>query len=302
MLDKTRMENQKLQEKLTEAVAKNDEYLDQIVRLKKDHKQLRRDTTSYGRQYRNITKLNHELNELYEKLSNTNKNLLTSSSAVMQKMELELESKKRELEEKGTYLKALEMSVLEKEKKVEALEAGLKEREARVDELEGIISEKDAAVQKLKKSITDALLGFKESDLTVETKNGKVYVSLSEKLLFKSGSTVVDPKGVEALTKLADVLAENKDISILIEGHTDNVPITGAIKDNWDLSVLRATSIVRILSEKNKVDPMRIMASGRGEFQPVSDNSDAAGRQKNRRTEIILTPNLDELFKLLESN
>ena len=147
-------------------------------------------------------------------------------------------------------------------------------------------------------------MGFENDDLSVKIQNGKVYVSLEEKLLFKSGSTTVDPKGIDALKKLAHVLEQNNDINVTIEGHTDNVPFKSGsdIKDNWDLSVQRATSIIRIILEYSKVDPKQLTASGKGEFFPLVQNTTAALRAKNRRTEIILMPKLDELFKILESN
>ena len=188
--------------------------------------------------------------------------------------------------------------------KNEELAANLADREAKVAELERILAEKEEAVNALRKKVSEALLNFKENDLTIEVKNGKVYVSLAEQLLFNSGSTVVDPKGVSALKKLAQVLNDNPDVNIVVEGHTDNVPINAGskyLKDNWDLSVLRATSIVRILVDNGAI-PSNITAAGKGEFTPKASNDEAAGRQTNRRTEIILTPKLDELFQILESN
>ena len=172
----------------------------------------------------------------------------------------------------------------------------------RIRELEKVLEEKERAVGDLKTKISRALLDFKEEDLTVEIKNGKVYVSLAEQLLFKSGSIKVDKKGVKALEQMADVLKLNPDINIEVEGHTDDVPVSKTsqyMKDNWDLSVMRATSIVAILIESG-LEPTRITASGRGEFDPKSPNEDAENRKKNRRTEIILTPDLDELFQILD--
>jgi chemotaxis protein MotB len=184
------------------------------------------------------------------------------------------------------------------------LASNLEERERRVKELERILEEKDKAVNALKQRVSDALLNFKENDLTVEVRNGKVYVSLAEQLLFKSGSTKVDPKGVNALQQLGGALKGNQEINVMVEGHTDNVPLSGkggCLNNNWDLSVMRATSIVEILT-KNGVAPKQITAAGRGEFVPVTSNDSAEGRAKNRRTEIILTPKLDELFQILEAN
>ncbi len=158
-------------------------------------------------------------------------------------------------------------------------------------------------VNALKKAVSDALVGFENNGLTVTKKNGKVYVSMEEKLLFASGSTVVDSKGEGALKEIAKVLEKNADINVLIEGHTDNVPISGgAIKDNWDLSVLRATSVVRILTKHADIDPTRLTPAGRGPYLPVDNANSTDARRKNRRIEIILSPKLDELFKGIGEN
>ncbi|HXB41435.1 MAG TPA: OmpA family protein [Bacteroidia bacterium] len=173
------------------------------------------------------------------------------------------------------------------------------DQEKRLRNLQALIQSQKDVLAKLKKTVADALVNFKPDELSVSVKDGKLYVSLQEKLLFKSGSAVVDPKGKDALRTLAEVLNNTGDISVLIEGHTDNVPITGKFEDNWSLSTARAISIVRILSNDYKVDPHRLIASGRSEFFPVDDNNTTEGKAKNRRTEIILSPNLKELFKLL---
>jgi chemotaxis protein MotB len=171
----------------------------------------------------------------------------------------------------------------------------------RLKSLQGMIQAQKDVMLRLKNSISDALMNYKTDELSVYTKDGNVYVSLQEKLLFKSGSDVVDPKGKEALKSLAQVLNSTKDITVLIEGHTDNVPIkTNLFKDNWDLSTARATSIVRILTKDNGFDPNRITASGKSEFHPVKANDSAEGRAGNRRTEVILSPDLKELYRLLD--
>lgn len=171
----------------------------------------------------------------------------------------------------------------------------------RLKDLQNIIQSQKDVMWKLKNSIADALMNYKTDELSIYTKDGNVYVSLQEKLLFKSGSDVVDPKGKEALKSLAQVLNNTKDISVLIEGHTDNVPIkTKLFQDNWDLSTARATSIVRILTKDNGFDPNRITASGKSEFHPVKANDTVEGRAGNRRTEVILSPDLKELNKLLD--
>lgn len=170
----------------------------------------------------------------------------------------------------------------------------------RLKSLQDMIQSQKDVMSKLKNSIADALMNYKSDELSIYTLDGKVYVSLQEKLLFKSGSDVVDPKGKEALKSLAQVLKNTKDITVLIEGHTDNVPIkTKLFQDNWDLSTARATSIVRILTKDNGFDPNRITATGRSEFHPVKSNDTADGRAANRRTEVILSPDLKELYKLL---
>ncbi len=174
------------------------------------------------------------------------------------------------------------------------------EREKSLVELQRIIARQDSITKRLNDNLRNALLGFNSDELSIEIKNGNVYVSMSDKLLFKSGSAAVETKGKEALKVLADVLEKNSDIDILIEGHTDNVPIkTDVYRDNWDLSVARATTIVRILTDDYKIPPTRLTASGKGEFAPRTTNATIESRANNRRTEIILSPKLDEIMKLL---
>jgi chemotaxis protein MotB len=172
----------------------------------------------------------------------------------------------------------------------------------RLEQLQALMDQQKRAIQEIRKKMADALVGFNSNELTVAIKNGKVYVSLQENLLFPSGSAVVNPKGKVALGKLAEVLNNNPEITVDIEGHTDSIPIRGKYQDNWDLSTARATSIVRILTVDYKVDPVRIVASGHSQYDPVQTNSTADGRALNRRTEIILSPKLDELYRLIESS
>lgn len=179
-------------------------------------------------------------------------------------------------------------------------EMTIAEQQKRLNDLQSLIQSQRGVLNKLRKTIADALVNFKPDELTVEIKDGKLYVSLQEKLLFKSGSAAVDPKGKEALQSLATVLNSTPDINVMIEGHTDTVPIRGKFEDNWALSVARATSIVRVLTNEYGIDKKRVIAAGRGEFFPVAENTSSDGRAKNRRTEIILSPNLNELFRLLE--
>lgn len=254
----------------------------------------------------------------YKALQAQNQDLQTNLNALIQdKASLEqiktglekeraiLENDKRALEQaKADMERNLTENLQSSKQQVKQLSSDLKAREARLLEMERILAEKDRAVNDLKNRVSRALLGFKDKDLSVDVRNGKVYVSLSEQLLFESGSTRVDPKGREALEKLATALADQPDVNVVIEGHTDNVPIakgTVGMRDNWDLSVLRATEIARILTGSG-LPPQRLTASGHAEFLPVVPNTSPSNRQQNRRTEIILTPKLDELFKILEQN
>lgn len=177
----------------------------------------------------------------------------------------------------------------------------LTERERTINELQDMINAQNEKVQKLLSSVKDALLGFGSDELSITEKDGKVYVAMSDKLLFESGSARVDKRGKEALAKLAEVLNKQTDIDVFIEGHTDNKPInTAQFKDNWDLSVIRATSVVRILTKDYSVNPLQIQPCGRGEYLPVADNEATDGRSRNRRTEIIMAPKLDKLYQMLQ--
>ena len=177
--------------------------------------------------------------------------------------------------------------------------AQIADQQKRLEYLQQLIDQQRRTTQELRKKVSDALVNFNTEELTVSTKNGKVYVSLQENLLFPSGSAVVNPKGRQALGTLAGVLNANTDINVLIEGHTDSVPIKGRFADNWELSTARANAIVRILTDSYKVEPTRVTASGRSKYDPVDTNLTAQGRAKNRRTEIILEPKLDQLMELI---
>ena len=216
----------------------------------------------------------------------------------------DIEKKYNELSgEKLSEAEQFNLALKQKTEELNYKERLLKEREQALNELRDVIARQDSITKRLNDVIRNALLGFNSDELSVEVKNGKVYVSMSDKLLFKSGSVAVETKGKEAIKLLADVLGKNPDIDILIEGHTDNVPIKTAVyRDNWDLSVARATSIVRILTEEYKIIPTRLTASGKGEFSPRATNETTEGKALNRRTEIILSPKLDEIMQLLNQN
>lgn len=179
----------------------------------------------------------------------------------------------------------------------------LQDREKTIAEMQRMIDQQNKKVKDLLGSVKDALLGFSADELTVREEGGKVYVAMSDKLLFESGKAIVNQQGKEALGKLAEVLNRQTDIDVYIEGHTDNVPIkTAVFQDNWDLSVIRATSVVRILTETYGVNPLQIQPCGRGEFKPVDVNTTPEGKARNRRTEIIMAPRLDKLFEMLKNN
>ena len=177
----------------------------------------------------------------------------------------------------------------------------LLDQQAKLARLQALMDKQKHAIEDIRKKMTNALVGFNSNELTVSIKNGKVYVSLQENLLFPSGSAVVNPKGKDALGKLAQVLNINNDITVDIEGHTDSIPIRGKYQDNWDLSLARSASIVRILTTDYRVDPTRVIASGHSQYDPVQSNSTPDGRAQNRRTDIILSPKLDELYRLLQT-
>lgn len=171
----------------------------------------------------------------------------------------------------------------------------------RLEQLQALLDQQQEAAEALRRKIAEALKGFSSSELTVKMKNGKVYISMQESLLFPSGSAVVNPKGKDALSKVAGVLNTSSDININIEGHTDSIPIhTAKFADNWELSTARATSIAHVLIDEYRVTPAKLVASGRSEYDPIAPNSTPEGRGQNRRTEIILEPRLDELMKLME--
>ncbi|ASU32826.1 OmpA/MotB family protein [Mucilaginibacter xinganensis] len=186
--------------------------------------------------------------------------------------------------------------------KVNQLSADLKKREARLKEVEDALHKRDEATNALRDKLQKALLGFQQNGLSVDIRNGKVYVSLTDKLLFPSGSIVIDARGKQALQQLAAVLNKEADLTIAVEGHTDDKKVInlGQIKDNWDLSVLRSTSVCRYLTEVEKIDPKRLTATGKSEYQPVDTGNTTEARAKNRRIEIILSPKLDELYNLIK--
>ena len=262
----------------------------QAGKMQSQIRQLETDTLSMGKLLREMRENHAVLQTNYEDLSSAYKNMNAGN--------------KREAEAMLSQLQETQRKLDEKEKGIKELAANLEEKSAKLMELQAILDKKDADVEALKEKIKAALKGFDGSGLEVTEKNGKVYVSMDEKLLFASGKTTIDARGEEALKELAKVLELDEDINVMVEGHTDDVPFsantTAQIRDNWDLSVMRATTVVKTLLKYGKINPTRLTASGRGEYAPIDTADTKEARAKNRRTEIILTPKLDALFEILE--
>jgi chemotaxis protein MotB len=293
-----------LKKSCAENESKLAELKEQSVKDQKALSGLQKDTSVTGASYRTLTGKYDKLNALNEQLMARLEKLMAGSEKDNAKLTGDLQYTQEQLLKKQDELTGLEMRLKKQQAELDALSAELKKREARVTELEDILRKKDQAAADLKKKLSDALFSFENKGLTITQKNGKVYVSMDESLLFASGKTAVEPKGVEALKNVAKVLEKEVDINVMVEGHTDDVPMKGAgeIKDNWDLSVMRATSVTKILLTGTTIDPKRITSAGRGEFFPLDTAKTPEARKKNRRTEIILTPKLDELLKVLGNN
>ncbi len=276
-------ESSKLNAKVDELSTQVNELTSENGRNKKDLAELKADTARLGSMLRVLTADYNELDRANELLKSQFAANFEDSEKVM------------------AALKVAQDDLIAREDRLRILQADLDSKSKNLSELQAALAKNDSITNALRKAVADALLGFEGKGLSVHMKDGKVYVSLEEKLLFASGKWDVSKEGIDALKDLAKVLEKNPDINVLIEGHTDNVPLTGQnqVRDNWDLSVMRATAIVKILLANAKIDPKRLVASGRGEFLPVEPNTSAANKAKNRRTEIILSPKLDELMQII---
>lgn len=261
---------------------------------------------NYTQQTKTIEKIKNDLDELNKKYKAQEKSLsLTYDSLRAKKQSLEKLKTSLELLKENSE-SALRVRISENEKLMERIserENELADKITRVDDLERLISQQKELMQGLKEKLSNALLNYEGKGLSVEAREGKVYVSMENKLLFQSGSWDIETEGQSALASLGDVLSDNPDISILIEGHTDNVPFTGrgSIKGNWDLSTKRATSIVNILLENPEILPQNLTAAGRGEYLPIAPNSTREGRSANRRIEVILSPQLDKITQIINT-
>ncbi|MCL2097613.1 MAG: OmpA family protein [Bacteroidales bacterium] len=273
---------------------------DKFNALSREHSALQFRTQELEAKVRDMQLITEERDKLQKEL----KDLRTMMERLNADYAKETTGMSKQIQADREELLRKEDELFKRLQEIEQMQAEMDLRNRRMAELESILARKDSAVNALKAKVSDALLGFEGKGLTVTQKNGKVYVSMEDKLLFKSGSYEIDPKGAEAVKELGKVLALNTDINVMIEGHTDNVPYKTKteLKDNWDLSVKRATTVVRVLLQNNGVDPRRVIAAGHSEYAPLDDRPTAEARQKNRRTEIILTPKLDELLNILDAN
>lgn len=291
---------------------------DKVSKYEGQVSQLKEDTASLKADVKRLSAENKKINDNYNELLDQMGKVREGNAADVKRLSRELQDARNHIQAREDELRELELTLAKKEgnldnfrqelersrQELEDKRIQLMARGQRINELESVLARKDSAVTALKNKITNALLGFQDQGLTIEQKNGKVYVSLEEQLLFKSGSWVVDAKGKEALVKLGKVLQTQSDVGVLVEGHTDNVPYggNGNVTDNWDLSVKRATSIVKILTENSDINPTQLTAAGRSEYMPLDSADTKEARAKNRRTEIIITPKLNELFQILEQN
>lgn len=265
--------------------------LESAINVKNERiRSLENDLSSRDEEIQVLQGENAKISELNEELMDKHAILMSSNAKEKKTLLSDLNATQESLKQRESELQQLEKVLNEKS-------AVLNQREARVGELEDMLAAKDMAATELKKKVALALTGFEDKGLSVEQKNGRVYVNLEAKLLFDSGSDKVEKDGKQALVKLAKAIEKQEDISILVEGHTDTDHIGGGLpyKDNWDLSVMRATSVVRILTDNSSVAPEILTAAGRSEFIPIDEND----KSKNRRIEIILIPQLDELYNLI---
>ena len=273
-----------------------------IISLKSQISEMRNDSVQNGIALTTLQSKYDALSDAYDLLMSKNSRYMADKAKETKKLLEQLEQAQSELFAKEDELNKLSASLDAKEDELKLAQEELDARSARVTELETIINKKDSIVTALKYSISKALIGLEGEGLTVVQKNGKVYISLEEDLLFASGKYEVNSGGVSALSKLATALASQKDLEILVEGHTDSIPLSGRglVKDNWDLSVMRATNVVKVLLKTPSLDPLQLTAAGRAEFVPIATNKTKEGRSANRRIEMILSPNLDDLFELLD--
>jgi chemotaxis protein MotB len=295
--DSLKAENIWLSMSNRELTTKLAQLTEETARLKTELEKVQSDLTQSRDEYGRLT-------TRYEELQKAQAEMAAGRAEETQRLLADLRQTQTELQQREDLMRDLEMNLDTKKAALEELTYELERRNVRLAELEKMLDAQQKAVKALKDKVSDALFGFENNGLTVTTKNGQVYVSMDDKLLFRTGSYEIDANGRAALRKLGALLEKNTDVTVTIEGHTDDVPYRAApgqqILDNWDLSVKRSTTVIRVLTQDTHINPKRLVASGRSEYMPVDPNKTPDARQKNRRTEIILTPDLTALYKILE--
>ena len=299
--ERNRKNLQKTEKKALALGSELEEAEQQLIFLKERIEGLLNDSTQNGKSLELLRSRYNELSDTYDLLASKNTRYMSDKAKEIKSLLDQLEETQSLLFTKEDELNKLSNSLTNKEQQLTQSTLELEQRTQRVQELETIINKKDSMVTALKDRISRALIGLEGDGLLIIQKNGKVYISLEEDLLFASGKYQINKSGISALDKLSTVLATQDDLDILVEGHTDSIPLNGQgiIKDNWDLSVMRATSVVKELTKNTDLDPLQLTAAGRAEFMPIKDNRTQEGRSANRRIEMIVSPNLDDLFKLL---
>ena len=299
MAKKNLTKNEKIILQLNETLDDKEKNIQSLTLLVQ---RLRTDSTNINNELVSFKKKHDDLSTTYDLLTSKSSRYMAEKAKEIKELLKQLEKTQTELFAKEDELNKSIANLQEKERKLLNSQNELEQRSLRVAELETIINKKDSIVTALKQKISKALIGLEGDGLTIVQRNGKVYISLEEDLLFASGKYEVNQTGKQALDKLSEALSYQKDLEILVEGHTDSVPFSGRglVKDNWDLSVMRATSVVKRLTSNTNLDPTQLIAAGRSEFVPLLTNTTSEGRSKNRRIEMILSPNLDDLFELLE--
>lgn len=306
IVDRNELEGKQLQQtkKIKDLSKQVDELIAQNDDLEVENQRLKKLKEDYEKQINTLKEgSSEEISELLTELQKLQEDLQEREDRVRIAEQL-LKQKQEELRNAQNQLAEQQQELENQQQQLSDAEKELASKEAKLFELQDALDKQKNAVSELKNKLYSALKGFYDQGLSVYEKNGKVYVSMDEKLLFRTGSYNLGEQGQQALTKLAEVLAANKGVNVMIEGHTDNVPLNGSgiIKDNWDLSVMRATAVTRILLQNTSVEPHRIIASGRSEYVPLEAVDTPESRKKNRRTEIILTPDLNKILEILESN
>lgn len=303
VIDKTLFDYKNSKKQNEELQRKNESRIDSLIaetgKLSRDTSELSSSLAEAIKEYQEKQRILKETEERLDKKSKLIERLTAKQemkAREIDSLQNSLQGTEERLDKKSKLIERLTAEQEMKAREIDSLQNSLKEKQERLVMLENMINKNKKEVEKLKNTINEALKSFDNSELNVYLKDGKVYVAMEEKLLFKTGSSAIDKRGKEAIKKLGKILEKNIDTEILIEGHTDNV---GSDSYNWKLSTERALSVVHILRENTKIKPERITASGRGMHKPVADNASDAGKQKNRRIDIVLIPKLDLLYKIM---